>query len=178
MRLCIFAIFGVACTVANAQTLRCPAKADGAPLMNAKIMVGASDAAQSVHGDVEQRPGGTTIHYHSSDETPRWLVCQFGGARVEGSAISGADVIGGRESRIALDPLASDCELVIRHAGPQGGNDARWTAALACKRREPPPPDMLSLRWQRAPPVRYHLQPVPVSVSLASGITASNPKPE
>ena len=47
---------------------------------------------------------GTDTHYSFPDDVPRWLVCQYGGERIPGSAISGARVVGGRDWWIPLEP--------------------------------------------------------------------------
>ena len=139
----LFTILALACTTANAQSYNCPNEAGGAHLTNAKILIGAPGSPHALHGDVEQVQDGTNIRYHLPDETPRWLVCQYGGKRVEGTAIAGAEVTGGRDVRIPLDPLVSACDLAIRKVGAQGIGESSRAAGLTCERRAPPPPDMM-----------------------------------
>jgi hypothetical protein len=136
-------ILSLPCLVANAQSYRCPADFEGAHLSNAKIQIGVRQTAHALHGDVEQRQDGTNIDYTLPDDVPRWLVCQYGGRRIGGTAISGPDVIGGREAWIQLNPLIHTCKLAIRASEKLVSGASNWTAEASCKRNEPPPPDMV-----------------------------------
>ena len=139
----LFPILTLASAIANAQSYTCPNEAGGAHLTNAKVLIGAPGSPHALHGDVEQVQGGTNIRYHLPDETPRWLVCQYGGKRVEGTAIAGAEASGGHDVRIPLDPMVSACDLAIRKVARQGRRGSRHAAGLSCERRAPPPPDMM-----------------------------------
>lgn len=143
MKPLLFTALALSCTAASAQAYKCPAEAGGSRLTNAGMQIGARHTPHALHGDVGQVKGGTNIRYNFPDGVPRWLVCHYGGKRVGGTVISGAEVIGGHEVRIALDPMVYSCDLAIREVRPPGRSDSVWTALATCQRREPPPPDML-----------------------------------
>lgn len=138
MKALLFAVLSLPCIVANAQSYKCPAEAEGARLSSAKVQIGTRQAGSTLHGDVEQLKDGANIDYTFPDGVALWLVCQYGGKRINGTAISGPDVIGGREVWIRMDPLINTCRLTIRMAGRENN----WTAETSCKRNEPPPPDL------------------------------------
>jgi hypothetical protein len=140
------------CTAANAQIYKCPdtypVGSKGARLSSARMHFGERQGGGALHGDIAELKDGTDIHYDFPDEMsrrgmPRWLVCQYGGKRIDGTAISTAQVIGGQDWWVQLDPLVDVCDLKIRESR-QGGASAgiRWAAA-ACRRKEPPPPVMM-----------------------------------
>lgn len=143
MRKLLFTVLVLPCIAVNAQVYKCPAEAAGARLANAKMHIGERNGSSKLHGDVDQVAGEANIHFSFPEDTPRWLVCQYGGKRIAGTAISGADVIGGRESWIRLDPLIATCDLAIRESKPRGGNESTWTAVATCKGLDLPPPVML-----------------------------------
>lgn len=138
MKKFVFAALALASAATNAQTYTCPAEAKGASLTNARMFIGSRKDAHALHGDVEHIEGGTNIRYHLPDEVPRWFVCQYGGKRIDGTAVSGPETIGARESWVRLDPMIDVCDLAVRK-----GRGSAWTAAAACKRKQPPPPDMM-----------------------------------
>ena len=142
MKTLLLAVLSLPYIVANAQSYKCPAEADGTHLSSAKIQIGKRHAGYALHGDVEQLRGGANINYTFPGGAPRWLVCQYGGKRIDGTAISGPQVIGARETWIQLDPLIDTCKLALRAPGPQAPSGRSWTAEASCKKREPPPPDM------------------------------------
>jgi hypothetical protein len=142
MKKLFIAALGLSCAAANAQIQNCPADAGGALLSNARMFIGPRNDAHALHGDVEQVEDGTNIHYNFTGESPRWLVCQYGGKRIEGTAISAPEVIGGRESWIQLGPMVDTCDLAIRKAMAQTKTERTWTAVATCRKRQPPPPDM------------------------------------
>jgi len=133
----------LACTRAEAHTYRCPAKDAGAGLTNAEIRIGERDHAHAVHGDVDQVEGGTNIHVDRASDDPAWLVCQYGGRRVEGTVISRPEAIGAREAWIQLAPTTAACDLAIRRARSQSKERQAWSATATCKSRQPPPPDLM-----------------------------------
>jgi hypothetical protein len=97
----------------------------------------------AMHGDIEEVKGGTNTHYSFPEGTHRWLVCQYGGKRINGTAISDAQVIGGRDWWIPLDPLVDVCDLKIRETKTSSTGDSAWTATATCKGKVLPPPVML-----------------------------------
>jgi hypothetical protein len=139
----LFAALALTCAAANAQVYKCPAEVKGTYLTSAKMLLGARDDAHALHGDVEQIAGGTNVRYNFAGESPRWLVCQYGGRRIEGTAISAPEVIGGRESWVPLDPMIDTCDLAIRKIKSKKTSESTWTAAATCNRKQPPPPDMV-----------------------------------
>jgi hypothetical protein len=130
------------CGAADAQVYRCSADDAGVSLISAEIRFGARGDAHQLHGDVDQVNGGTNIHFDLPDEAPRWLVCQYGGRRVEGTDLSGPGAVGSRELWIQLDPMVTACDLAIREARPLG-HKRTWSAMATCRRKEPPPPDLV-----------------------------------
>lgn len=142
-------ILALVCNAADAQVYRCPADDAHLGLTNAEMRVGARGAAHRLHGDVDQIANGTNIHFEFPDEAPRWLVCQYGGRRIEGTAISGPDAIGSREAWIRLDPMVTTCHLAIRAAKSGAKNQDAWSATASCKRKEPPPPDLVGMPHTR-----------------------------
>jgi hypothetical protein len=136
-------MLALVCSAADAQIYRCSADDAGAGLSSAELRFGLRGNALQLHGDVDQIKGGTNIHFDLPDEAPRWLVCQYGGQRVEGTATSGPAVIGGREKWIQLDSMVTACDLAIREARTPDESKRTWTAAATCKRKEPPPPDLV-----------------------------------
>jgi hypothetical protein len=138
-------ILALVCTAADAQVYRCPAEDAHIGLTNAEMHVGAHGAAHRLHGDVDQIKNGTNIHFEFPDEAARWLVCQYGGRRIEGTAISGPGAIGSREAWIQLDPMITTCDLAIRATNPRVKNQGVWSATATCKRKEPPPPDLVDV---------------------------------
>lgn len=143
MKQLIFVMLTLVSTAVEAQTYKCPSDNAGAALSSADIRVGAKDDARQLHGDVDQFGESTTIRVNFSGEAPRWLVCQYGGQRVEGTAISGPRAIGAYEIWVQLDPLISACELSIRRTTSQRKNQRSWAATATCKRMEPPPSDLV-----------------------------------
>jgi len=146
MRRLLFAAL-LSCAVANAQVYKCPGfyptKNGNASLTNALMYFGELHGNGALHGDIEEVKGGTDIHYGFPDGMPRWLVCQYGGKRINGTAISIAQVIGGRDWWMQLDPLVDVCDLKIREAKAGNRGDVTWTATATCKGKVLPPPVML-----------------------------------
>jgi hypothetical protein len=136
-------ILALICAAADAQVYNCPAEDAHIGLTNAEMRVGAHGVAYRLHGDVDQIRDGTNIHFEFPDEAPRWLVCQYGGGRIEGTAISGPGAVGSREAWIQVDPMVTTCNLAIRASKPQVKNQGTWSATATCKRKEPPPPDLV-----------------------------------
>lgn len=148
MKTVLFAALIVSTATAFGQGYKCPESypAKGAPairLTNAMMYVGELHGNGAMHGDIEQVKGGTDTHYSFPDETPRWLVCQYGGKRVNGTVISGAQVVGGRDWWMQLDPLIDVCDLKIRETKVSNRGDSTWTATANCKGKVLPPPVML-----------------------------------
>jgi hypothetical protein len=147
MKPLLIATLLVSCACASAQTYRCPTRypSDGTPagaLSNAAIYLGEKHGNSALHGDVEEVRGGTDTHYSFPEDAPKWLVCQYGGKRIAGSAISGARVVDGRDWWIPLDPSIEACDLRIREAALDRGVSL-WSAIAMCKCKELPPPVML-----------------------------------
>lgn len=136
-------LLALVCGAADAQVYSCPAEDARIGLTNAEMRVGAHGAAHRLHGDVDQIGDGTNIHFELPDEVPRWLVCQYGGRRVEGTAISGPAAIGSRETWIPVAPMVTSCDLTIRATKPQAKHQGAWAATASCKSKEPPPPDLV-----------------------------------
>jgi hypothetical protein len=136
-------LLALVCSAADAQVYRCPAVDGHIGLTNAEMRVGAHGAVHRLHGDVDQIGNGTNIHFELPHEVPRWLVCQYGGRRVEGTAISGPGAIGSRETWIRLDPMVTSCDLTIRATTPQVKSQGAWSATASCKSKKPPPPDLV-----------------------------------
>jgi len=143
MRVLLFVALALYCADAHTQSYKCPAENAGIRLTNAQVRIGPQDTAHALHGDVNQVREGTDVRYNLPDGVPRWLVCEYGGKRVEGSAISAPQTIAARETRIPLDALVNACDLVIRKHVIRGKEDTVWTAAATCEQRKPPPPDMM-----------------------------------
>lgn len=147
MKAVVFAaclLFG-AC--ADAQVCRCPprypeAGASAILLSNAAIYLGEMHGQNFVHGDIEEVHGGTDTHYSLPEGVPHWLVCQYGGRRIVGTAIRSTHVDGSRDWWIALDLLVDACDLKIRQT-ESNGHDGASTATAICRHKEPPPPVML-----------------------------------
>lgn len=137
MRNVVFAVLALASGCAVGQTRDCPALAYRAALTSAKMHLGERNAGNALHGDVDLRADGARIHYTFPEAVPRWLVCQYGGTLVEATPVSGPDAAGSRELWIELDKAIEFCDLAIKRIG------GRETARVTCKRRQPPPPDML-----------------------------------
>ncbi|TFW35989.1 STY0301 family protein [Massilia horti] len=138
----------LSCATAVAQVYKCPdyypSKAIPAVhLSNATMYLGELHGNGVMHGDIEQIKGGTDIHYNFPEEAPRWLVCQYGGKRVNGTAISGAQVIGGRNWWMRLDRFIDVCDLEIREKKANNRGASGWTAIATCKGKALPPPVML-----------------------------------
>ena len=147
MKTLMFAALVVSCTGANAQTYRCPTRypSNGMPavaLSNATMYLGERHGNSVLHGDIEAVKDGTDTHYSFPDDVPKWLVCQYGGERIAGSAISGARVVGGRDWWIPLDTSIDICDLSIREAALDRGVSL-WSAIAVCKSKTLPPPVML-----------------------------------
>jgi hypothetical protein len=143
MKATFFAILMLACAASNAQSYKCPAKNAGAGLTSAEIRAGSRSDAHVLHGDVDHVADGTKIHFGLPDEVPRWLVCQYGGHRVDGSPISGPAAIGAHEAWIQLDPMAYACDLVIRGRRSHQPAAVAWSAEASCEKKKPPPPDLV-----------------------------------
>jgi hypothetical protein len=149
MKPIFFIAIMLSCATALGQVYKCPDRyptkdAPALRLTNAMIYLGALHGNGAMHGDIEQVEGGTDIHYSFPDETPRWLVCQYGGKRVNGTVISGAQVVGGRDWWMQLDPLIDVCDLKIREPKvSNSGDSSTWTATANCKGKVLPPPVML-----------------------------------
>jgi hypothetical protein len=125
----IFTTLVLVCATANAQVYKCPAKDAGSALTNAEIRIGPRNGAHALHGDVDQVNGGANIHFGLPDEVPGWLVCQYGGRRPE--------------AWIQLAPMTTACDLVIRGMGRQDTDQQALLAVATCKKKEPPPPDLV-----------------------------------
>lgn len=143
MRPSVFTMMSLVCATADAQVYRCPAEDAGVGLTNAEIRIGSRNDAYALHGDVDQVRGGTKIHFNLPEEAPRWLVCQYGGRRIDGTVISAPVVISGREAWIQLDLLNTECDLMIRETKLRGRDTTGWSASVICKKQEPPPPDLV-----------------------------------
>lgn len=137
MRAMVFVLLALTSGCAAGHTRHCPALAFGATLTSAKVHQGERDAGTALHGDVDQRPDRVRIQYAFPEDARRWLVCQYGGRPVAATPISGPDAIGARERWIELDARIDFCELVVQR------RTGRQSAQVTCKRRQPPPPDML-----------------------------------
>jgi hypothetical protein len=135
------------CAPVWAQVYRCPetypADTEGHRLANADMRIGERHRQTPLHGDIADVKDGSDIHYNFPDETPRWLVCQYGGKRIGATAISPAQVVNGREWSIQLSPLADMCDLNIREHKGRGGQSSTWTAVATCTGKPLPPPVML-----------------------------------
>ena len=146
MKTLLIATLLVSCAGATAQTYRCPARyPDGTPavtLSNAAMYLGEKHGSSALHGDIEEVKDGTDTHYSFPDDVPKWLVCQYGGQRIAGSAIGGARVVGSRDWWIPLDPLIDVCDLRIREA-PLDRGVSLWSAIAVCTSATLPPPVML-----------------------------------
>lgn len=143
MKKVVLGMMVLTCVAANAQVYKCPAEDAGINLTNAELRIGERGTSSSMHGDVDQVANGTNIRFELTGEATRWLVCQYGGRHVEGTAISSPAVIGGRETWIQLDPMITACDLAIRRKHGSAGSTSVWSAAATCKRKEPPPPDLV-----------------------------------
>jgi hypothetical protein len=135
------------CVPVCAQVYRCPetypADKEGHGLVNAEMRIGERNGRTSLHGDIADAKDGTDTHYNFPDETPRWMVCQYGGKRIDATAISPAQVVDGQEWWMRLNPSVDMCDLQIRaHKGRDRGR-AMWTAVAHCTEKKPPPPVML-----------------------------------
>lgn len=148
MRTLLCTAFLLISAVAEAQIFyKCPEvypekKSQSARLTNATMYFGELHGNGAMHGDVAQVKGGTDIRFGFPDDMPKWLVCQYGGKRISGTSISGAQVIGGRELWIQLDRFIDVCDLKIRETPAAVSTDITWTATATCKSPPPPPPDM------------------------------------
>jgi len=143
MRVLLFVALALYCADAHTQSYKCPAENAGILLTNAQVRIGPQDAAHALHGDVNQVLDGTDIHYNLPDGVPHWLVCEYGGKRVEGSAISAPQTVAARETRIPLNTLVNACDLVIRKHVIREKGGSVWTAVATCENSKPPPPDMM-----------------------------------
>lgn len=143
MKLLLLAALALPWADAPAQSYTCPAEDAGTPLSNAQVWIGQPDTPYALHGDVHQVKEGTDIRYGFPDGVPRWLVCQYGGKRVDGTAISGAEMTGARQIRIPMDPLVDTCDVTLRTKAIKGKNNRAWTALAICKQNKPPPADMM-----------------------------------
>lgn len=147
MKTLLYAALAVSCAGATAQTYRCPPRypPNGTPaavLSNAAMYLGEMHGNGALHGDIEEVKDGTDTHYSLPDDVPKWLVCQYGGERIAGTAISGARVIGGRDWWIPLDPRIEVCDLKLRETAVDRGISV-WEAIAICKRKALPSPAML-----------------------------------
>lgn len=147
MKALVLAALVASCTGAIAQTYRCPARypANGTPavaLSNAAMYLGEKHGNSVLHGDIEEVRSGTDTHYSFPDDVPKWLVCQYGGQRIAGSALSSARVVDGHDWWIPLDPLIDVCDLRIREAALDRSVKL-WSAIAVCKSRTLPSPVML-----------------------------------
>lgn len=147
MKSLLTAALVLACAGVNAQTYRCPNTyptkgMPHIPLSNAAIYLGERYGKSAVHGDIEVLKDGTDIHYSLPDDIPRWLVCQYGGKRIDGTDIRAAQVVGSRDWWIPLDPSIEVCDLKIRLAKLDKDIGPR-TATTICKGKALPPPVML-----------------------------------
>lgn len=147
MKALLFATLIASCASAIAQTYRCPTRypSNGTPvisLSNAAMYLGEMHGKSALHGDIEETKDGTDTHYSFPDDVPKWLVCQYGGERISGSAINAARVVGGRDWWIPLDPLIEACDLKIREGAP-GRGAGPWSAIAICKSKTLPAPVML-----------------------------------
>jgi hypothetical protein len=148
MKTLLFAGLTLACAYAPAQTYHCPTHYpfNGTPvaaLSNAAIYLGEKHGDSVLHGDIEEVEGGTDTHYSLPDDIPKWLVCQYGGERISGSAINGARVVGGRDWWLPLDPQVDACDLKLRETAPDRGGSI-WSAKAICKSKALPAPVMLN----------------------------------
>jgi len=120
-----------------------PADNEGYRLVNAEMRIGERNGQMSLHGDIADVKDGTDTRYNFPDETPRWMVCQYGGKRISGTEISPAQVVNGREWWMRLNPLVDTCDLNVREHKRHGGGDSMWTAVATCTEKQLPPPVML-----------------------------------
>jgi len=147
MKTLLCAALALTSVCTSAQTYRCPTRypsnrTPAIALSSAAMYLGEKHGNSALHGDIEEVRNGTDTHYSFPDDVPKWLVCQYGGRRVAGSAIGGARVIGGQDWWMPLDPLVDACDLKIREAALDQGVSL-WSATAICKSKTLPPPVML-----------------------------------
>lgn len=135
------------CGPVCAQVYRCPetypADKEARRLVNAEMRIGERNGRMALHGDIAGAKDGTDTRYNFPEETPRWMVCQYGGKRINATAISPAQVVDGREWWMRLNPLVDMCDLKIRARKARGRGGAMWTAVASCTEKKPPSPVML-----------------------------------
>jgi hypothetical protein len=135
------------CAPTHAQVYKCPdtypADKERLGLVSAEMRIGAPNSQTALHGDIADVKDGTNTHYNFPDETPRWMVCQYGGKRIGATVIAPAQVVGGREWPMPLNPLVDMCDLKIREIKGRGWGNAMWRAVATCTEKKPPSPVML-----------------------------------